>query len=80
MRILSEHSLANGYKASIFSWNGKYILKIENGFLEQTYKVSETEITSVKELENLLLSQKFTMAAKDVFDRMDQNLAALFDS
>jgi len=32
-------------KISIFSMNQKFIIKIEQGSLEQTYKISETDVT-----------------------------------
>lgn len=31
-------------KITLFAWNNKYIVKIERGLLEQTYKVSELEV------------------------------------
>lgn len=31
-------------KITLFAWNNKYIVKIEQGMLEQTYKVSELEV------------------------------------
>jgi len=31
-------------KITLFAWNNKYIVKIEQGMLEQTYKVSELDV------------------------------------
>ena len=41
-------------KITIFSWNGKYLLKLEKGFLEQTYKVSEMDVMGEEEVRKLL--------------------------
>ena len=37
-------------KISLYHWNGRYIIKIEAGLLEQTYKISELEIGSEDDL------------------------------
>ena len=67
MRVLKEFLFADGIKASLFSWNGKYILKLESGLLEQTYKVPETEISGLDELEEWYSSEEFRTGAKSVF-------------
>lgn len=41
-------------KISLYQWNGKYLVKVEAGLLEQTYKISETEIGSEDDLRDLL--------------------------
>ena len=43
MRVVKEVTLGE-IRVSIFSWNSKYIFKYELGPMEQTFKVSETEI------------------------------------
>lgn len=42
------------YKIQIFQYNGKYILKIELGQFEQTYKIGETEVRGVEDIEKLI--------------------------
>jgi hypothetical protein len=42
------------YKIGIYQWNNKYIIKIESGMYEQTYKIDEYEISSVEEIEKCL--------------------------
>lgn len=42
------------YKIQIFQYNGKYILKIELGQFEQTYKIGETEVHGVEDIEKLI--------------------------
>jgi hypothetical protein len=70
MRIIREFPFSERIKASLFSWNGKYILKLESGNLEQTYKIPETEISGIDELEEWYSSPDFKASAEDVFIRM----------
>lgn len=42
------------YKIQIFQYNGKYILKIELGQFEQTYKIGETDVNGVEDFEKLI--------------------------
>ncbi|HMQ00107.1 MAG TPA: hypothetical protein PKC24_10015, partial [Cyclobacteriaceae bacterium] len=37
-------------KINIFQWNNKYLIKIEDGALEQTYKIDMTDVLDEKEL------------------------------
>ena len=53
MRVVKEVTLGE-IRVSIFSWNSKYIFKYELGPMEQTFKVSETEILEESELEGFL--------------------------
>lgn len=43
MRVIGEvpHNL---YKITLFQWNGKFIIKIESGLMEQSYKLDEWEV------------------------------------
>ncbi|MDZ7648033.1 MAG: hypothetical protein U5K54_13125 [Cytophagales bacterium] len=45
MRVIKEIPYAN-FKITIFQWNGKYLIKIESGLLEQTFKINELDTTS----------------------------------
>ncbi len=42
------------YKIQLFQYNGKYILKIELGQFEQTYKIGETDVDSLEEVEKMI--------------------------
>jgi hypothetical protein len=44
MRIIAELPHPN-FKISILNMNNKFIVKIEQGNLEQTYKVAEADLT-----------------------------------
>ncbi|GGG30380.1 hypothetical protein [Hymenobacter glacieicola] len=65
-------------KITLFSWNGKYLIKLEKGPLEQTYKVSELDLTGEEDI-HLLLDQDFIQAAVQRFGAMQQDLQAAFD-
>ena len=53
MRVIADipHS---DLKITLFSWNNKYLIKLERGMLEQTYKVSELDVTGVDDVRRLL--------------------------
>jgi hypothetical protein len=53
MRVVKEVNLGE-VRVSIFSWNSKYIFKYELGPMEQTFKVSETDILEESELDGFL--------------------------
>ncbi len=53
MRVVKEVTRGE-IRVSIFSWNSKYIFKYELGPMEQTFKVSETDILEESELESFL--------------------------
>ncbi len=45
-------------KITIFHWNNRYLIKIEAGPFEQTFKVNDYDITSEADL-NKILSEEF---------------------
>jgi hypothetical protein len=42
------------YKIQIFQYNGKYILKIELGQFEQSYKIGELDVDGLNEVERMI--------------------------
>jgi hypothetical protein len=77
MRIVKEVPLPD-MKVTIFSWNNKYLFKLEQGLLEQTFKIPETEITSEQDLD-VLLGEGFLNKARQRFREMMADLQeALF--
>jgi hypothetical protein len=74
MRTLKEYALTNSIKCTLFSWNGKYLIKLENGHLEQTYKISELDILSLSELEKQIETSEFQQKAESIFNNMEENL------
>ncbi|WP_375437333.1 hypothetical protein [uncultured Hymenobacter sp.] len=65
-------------KITLFSWNGKYLIKLERGPLEQTYKVSEMDVTSDEDV-RALLDEEFMQAVINRFQHMHQDLQATFE-
>ncbi|MES2799657.1 MAG: hypothetical protein V4638_06545 [Bacteroidota bacterium] len=45
------------YKIQLFHYNSKYILKIELGQYEQTFKINDLEISDMNEIDNMLTSE-----------------------
>lgn len=71
MRVVAEipHPAV---KITVFSWNGKYLLKLERGPYEQTYKISEMDVAGDEEMKKLL-DESFITEALTLFDQMHQN-------
>ncbi len=72
MRVVKEVTLGE-IRVSIFSWNSKYIFKYELGPMEQTFKVSETDILEESELEGFLEGE-FLEEVKQRFEEMGASL------
>lgn len=53
MRVVKETTV-DGIRVSVFDWNNKYLIKFEEGMVEQTFKVNATDITSESDLDALL--------------------------
>lgn len=70
MRIVKEIDHPR-FKITVFSWNGKYILKIEDGHLEQVYKISEGEM-GLDEMGSLL-STDFLLTVLERFGKMSED-------
>jgi len=72
MRVLKE-IVEPSYRATIFHWNNKYLLKLETATLEQTFKVSQFDVTGDTDIERLL-SPDFIKKALNRFTEMDRDL------
>jgi hypothetical protein len=42
------------YRITVHNYNGKYLVKIELGQFEQTFKIGETDVQSLDEIEKML--------------------------
>ena len=61
------------YKISVYQWNGKYIIKFEvGGVYEQTYKIDETDITNIEELD-AIIDNDFVRSVSERFKQMHQD-------
>jgi hypothetical protein len=66
-------------RITLFAWNGKYLLKLEQGPLEQTYKVPELEMSGLvpPDVEiRQILDDEFLAAAIARFRPMHDDLRA----
>jgi hypothetical protein len=72
MRVVKEVTLGE-IRVSIFSWNSKYIFKYELGPMEQTFKVSETDILEDSELDGFLEGD-FLEEVQERFKEMGESL------
>lgn len=73
MRVVRELSKED-IKITIFNWNSKYLLKFEQGMIEQTYKVSEFDVISDEDLDAVIQDPDFWEGVKKRFDQMHQDL------
>ena len=60
-------------KITIFNWNNRYLIKLETGSFEQTFKVSEFDITSEDDLKKIV-DADFLKEAEARFNDMAQSL------
>lgn len=72
MRVIKEFS-ESGIRISLFSWNNKFLLKFEQGMVEQTFKVSEMEVSSEEDL-SVFWSEAYLSTVQKRFDEMHQSL------
>jgi hypothetical protein len=65
-------------KTSLYVFNNKYIIKFEAGLLEQSYKVSEFDVSGDKEVEQML-TDTFYAGVIERFKGMSKDFNALLD-
>jgi CRISPR/Cas system-associated endonuclease Cas1 len=72
MRVVGEipHS---DCKIMIFYWNNRYLIKLEQGPFEQTYKIQEYDVASEDEVRRLV-TEEFIQSALRRFEAMAQSL------
>lgn len=63
---------------TVFSWNEKYIIKLEAGPMEQVYKLPVSEIDGMPTIEKLL-DTEFMQKAMERFKEMAQSFKAARD-
>lgn len=69
MRTLAELPHPD-FKITIFSMNQKFIIKFEQGGLEQTYKIAESDITDGVNGVFQLIDDEFTQVINAAFEQM----------
>ena len=73
MRVVKEIPYQH-FKITIFHWNNRYLIKLESGSLEQTFKISELDVFSEAEV-LALLDETFLEQALHRFDDMAGSLS-----
>jgi hypothetical protein len=72
MRVVKEIPYQQ-FKITIFHWNNRYLIKLESGSFEQTFKISELDVLSEAEM-LALLDETFLKEAVTRFDEMANSL------
>ncbi len=72
MRVVSEIAHPE-LKITIFHWNNRYLIKLEAGLFEQTYKVHEYDVDSEEEVKKLV-TDEFIRSAIERFNQMAESL------
>jgi hypothetical protein len=78
MRIVKELPHPR-FKITVFNWNEKYIIKIEDGHLEQSYKIDAHQIAGLDELENMITTP-FLLTVLERFGSMSKDFNAAFQN
>ncbi len=78
MKILGEWSHED-LRCTAMIMNGRYILKIESGLLEQTYKFRDGQFDSLESLKSKITST-FYMECRQAFVMMNSNQVSIFSS
>jgi hypothetical protein len=73
MRIIGEipHPQC---KITLYHWNNRYVIKVEKGYFEQTFKVDQFELASENDLHQLM-NNTFMEEVVARFDAMEKSLA-----
>jgi hypothetical protein len=72
MRIIGEIPHPD-CRITLFQWNNRYIVKLEKGFLEQTFKIDQFDLSSENDLRTLV-NDEFIQGALVRFEAMDRSL------
>ena len=60
-------------KITIFHWNNRYLIKLEAGLFEQTFKIHEYDVASEEEVKKIV-DEAFITSAINRFNEMAQSL------
>ncbi len=78
MRVVTEIP-SEQFKITVYSWNGKYLVKFERGNYEQTYKVSEMDLTGDDDIKKLVNDEAFLKVISDRFNDMSKTFREAVD-
>ncbi len=74
MRIVGEIPHQD-CKITLLSWNNRYLIKVEQGFLEQTFKIDQFDLAGDEDLRRLIDDQ-FIKECLDRFMEMNSSMRA----
>ncbi len=77
MRVVGEFPHPD-CKITIFHWNNRYLIKLEAGPFEQTFKIDQTDLSSEDDLKKIL-NEDFISDAIARFADMSRSLADATD-
>jgi len=69
MRVVKE-LVKGSIRITVFSWNNKFLIKYEQGMVEQTYKVSEMDLLEEDDLK-LFFQEDWLAQIEIKFDEMN---------
>jgi hypothetical protein len=72
MRVIRETTL-HSCRITFFSWNNRYIIKLEQGLFEQTFKIDQFDLSNEDELISLI-DAEFVQQAINRFTEMGRSL------
>jgi hypothetical protein len=73
MRIVFEIP-GDQVKTTVFHWNQKYLIKFETAMYEQTYKVSEWDVSGDEDIRKLIEDEAFKTEYLERFGQMHRGL------
>jgi hypothetical protein len=77
MRIVAEIPHPE-FKISIFSWNAKFIVKVEAGLYEQVFRISEESVNGDLEKVKAMIDEEFIKNCLPRFLAMREDLNNAF--
>lgn len=78
MRIVFEIP-GDHVKTTVFHWNQKYLIKLEMAMYEQTYKVSEWDVSGDDDIRKLVEEETFKAEYMERFQQMHGGLHAALE-
>jgi len=73
MRVIRELSFHHS-KVTFFAWNNRYLVKFEQGFLEQTFKINQSDVQDEDSLVRMI-DNEFVLQVERLFMEMAKSLA-----
>ena len=65
------------FTITVFSWNSKFIVKIELGQYEQVFKINETDVGGLEDVKNML-NEPFLLNCMKRFREMAEDFSTAF--